>query len=459
MQKQLRLPFSPNADNDNDNNENHQAPGESQGADDTRQLRLHPRQWEIFQSDIRFRVLVAGRRFGKTELAVAELFQAAMCDTNRIVWYIGPSEEQSKRIIWNRLKQLTCPHWATKPCEEDLRIDLVSGSSITVTGAFKPDTLRGDGLDLVVIDEAASVKPEAWGKVLRPALADREGRAIFIGTPQGRNHLHDYFERSKTNPEWQAFQFTTESGGLVKKAELASAAADLDANSFRQEFEAEFTSIGKHRVYYSFDRESNVRDLRFEGTRDLIWAIDFNVNPMCMLLMQRCGDDVHVLQEIILKPDANTHKACQAFREATKDLSKQVHWLHQPLAVKIYGDASGHHRSTAGVATDWTLIKEFFRTWVGTYQPNFFHSKQNPLIRDRVNCVNARLRNQHGESRLFIDPRCHELIRDLEEVSWAVDSNGTPTRELDKRDPDRTHASDALGYYISQAFPLRVPGN
>jgi hypothetical protein len=429
-------------------------------SEDALQLCLHARQWEVFQCTARFRVLVAGRRFGKTELAVAEMVRAAYEDENRVVWYIGPSDRQSKRVIWRRLKQVTRPHWAAKPNEEECRVDLKCGSSITISGAFNPDTLRGDGLDFVVLDEVASMKPDAWDKVLRPALSDREGRALFISTPQGRNHLYNYFELAKTNSEWQSFQFTTEHGGLVKKRELDSAATDMDANSFRQEYDAEFTSIGKHRVYYAFERENNVRDdLRFDGTQDLIWSIDFNVNPMCMLLMQRCGDDVHVLEEIIIKPDANTQLACEAFLARTLGFTKQVPWTHQPMSVKIYGDASGHQRHTAGVATDWVLIKEFFRSWKGTFEPRFYHATQNPLIRDRVNCVNARLRNQHGDCRLFIDPSCKELIRDLEEVSWAVDSNNAPTRELDKQDRSRTHTSDALGYFISQIFPMRVPSN
>jgi hypothetical protein len=117
------------------------------------------------------------------------------------------------------------------------------------------------------------------------------------------------------------------------------------------------------------------------------------------------------------------------------------------------GDASGHQRRTSGSATDWTIIREFFARTIPHFNHSIRSNSVNPAVRDRVNCVNARLRNALGEAHLFIDPRCRELIRDLEQVSWAPGAS-----EIDKRDPARTHDSDALGYYVSQLFPLRSIG-
>jgi hypothetical protein len=420
------------------------------------QLSLNKHQWEVFSSKARFRVLVAGRRFGKTELALAEILNAAtQGGPGKQIWYLGPNDRQSKRIFWERLKALTQRFWSKKPSEAKMRIDLTSGSSIFVSGAFHPDSLRGDGLDFVVLDEFSSMKPNAWREVIRPALTDRKGRALFIGTPQGRNHLYDQFEFAAANPQWQSFHFTTEQGGLVDPEELASVALELDADTYRQEFDAAFAKIGKYRAYHAFDPAANVQHRSFDGLHPLIWSIDFNVNPMIMLLMQQIGEHVHVLEEIVLKPSAHTELACQSFLKRALQLFKQAPWYQQPLTVHVYGDASGNQRRTSGTATDWTLIKQFFKTWVGTFEPFFFTASANPLIRDRVTCVNSRLRNAAGDPRLFIDPSCKELIRDLEEVSWALDSNGAATHELNKKDPARTHASDALGYFISQKFPLR----
>jgi len=418
-------------------------------------LRLHPRQWEVFHSAKRFRVLVAGRRFGKTELALAEIFRAAIEGPNRLVWYVGPSEGFVKRVFWRRLKSVTRLRWAQQPSESERRIELTNGSSIVVKGAFDPDSLRGEGLDFVVLDEVADLKPSTWSYVIRPALADRQGRALFIGTPKGRNHLYDYFELAKSNPDWGSFQFSTEEGGIVTKDELESAGREMDANIFRQEFDAQFTSIGQHRAYLSFDRQSNVREVSFAGDQPLAWSIDFNVDPMCMLLIQRIGDDINVLEEIIVRPDATTEKACRELIERVTPYTRLVHCGHAPLQLRIYGDASGHQRRTSGSSTDWTQIREFFYLYKGFVQPLYYSASANPLVRDRVNCVNARLRNKYGESHLFISPACKELIRDLEEVTWSTDSTGAPTRDLNKKDRDRTHLSDALGYFVSQDFPLR----
>jgi hypothetical protein len=291
--------------------------------------------------------------------------------------------------------------------------------------------------------------PEAWTKVLRPALADRQGRALFLGTPQGTNHFYDLYTKAQSDKDWAAFQFTTSQGGNVAPDEIISAAADLDVDSYRQEFEAAFTSAGLNRVYYAFDRALHVQSNEFDPHLPLVWAIDFNVNPMCMLLIQRSSNSVYVLDEIIIKPAANTEMACQEFHARTRAFG--THHIH----VAVYGDASGNQRRTSAADTDWTLIRQFFNRAPRLYTPAFHMAKSNPAVRDRVNCVNTRLQSASGDAHLFIDPRCRELILDLEKVTWALDSSGRVTSEVDKSERARTHASDALGYFVSQAFPLR----
>jgi len=412
-------------------------------------LGLRTHQLEVFNSPARFRVLVAGRRFGKTHLALTEMLHFSQVK-GRDIWYVGPSYRQAKRIAWARLKKLTRPYWSKLPSETDLTIHLTFGSSISIRGADRPDSLRGDGLDLVVLDEFASMRPEAWAEVLFPSLTDRNGRALFISTPKGRNHFFEHFEYAKTDSDWAVFQFTTAQGGMVDDEELRRAARQLDPESYSQEFEAEFTGAGRNRVYYAFDPAIHVQPVSFEIYHPLVWSIDFNVNPMCMLLMQRIYDSVYIFDEIVIQPAANTEAACNAFLERTWPfISNNI----RPVSVEIYGDASGHQRRTSGSATDWTIIREFFARTVPHFNHSIHSNSANPAVRDRVNCVNARLRNALGEAHLFIDPRCRELIRDLEQVSWAHGAS-----EIDKRDPARTHASDALGYYISQVFPLRSLG-
>jgi hypothetical protein len=417
-------------------------------------LRTH--QLEVFHSPARFRILAAGRRFGKTRLALAEILRASQTP-GRNIWYLGPSYRQAKRIVWRRLKTATRRFWAATPSETELRIETASGSTITVCGADNPSSLRGDGLDFVVLDEFASLRPEVWLEIVRPALTDRQGRALLIGTPQGRNHFYERFEYARTAPDWAAFRFTTAQGGNVDPAELTAASHEFDPATYRQELEAEFTAANRNRVYYAFDPAANVQPVAFDPYHPVVWSIDFNVNPMCMLLLQRIRDTVWVFDEIVLQPDANTQRACEAVVARLNTLYSLVPTHYLPLELSIYGDASGNQRRTSGVATDWGLIREFFTHYPSRYNFSIRTSSINPAVRDRVNCVNSRLRSHSGEARLFIDPKCRELIRDLEQVVWSVDPTGQTTSEIDKSDHARTHAADALGYFISQAFPLRGP--
>src|SRR5579863_8316943 len=202
-------------------------------------IRLKPPQWEVFNSDSRFRILVAGRRFGKTYLSMVELCRSAW-GAGRLAWYVAPSYKQAKRIVWQPLKQMTRPYWASRPNETDLRIELLSGGTICLRGADNYDSLRGNGLDFLILDEYASIAPEAWTEVLRPALADKQGRALFIGTPRGYNHFYDLYQSAQGQSQWSTYQYTTEQGGNVAKQELESAAQELDERTYRQEFRASF---------------------------------------------------------------------------------------------------------------------------------------------------------------------------------------------------------------------------
>ena len=322
---------------------------------------------------------------------------------------------------------------------------------IALRGAESYDSLRGEGLDFVVLDEYASMAPAAWKEVLRPALADRQGGALFIGTPRGFNHFYELYEGAQGQADWATFQFTTEEGGNVSAEELHSAARELDERCYRQEFQASFEHLGQGRVYYAFERSGNVRECQYQPGVPLVWSVDFNVHPMCSIVAQRVRDTVYVLDELVL-PDSNTPAACEAFLDRTKRI-----WETGPVTLHIYGDATGDSRTSAASRTDWKIIRDFFNAKKTAFQASIRVNPSNPPVKDRINCVNARLCNSVRERRLLIDPRCKQLIRDLEQVSWKTDANGNPLIELDKSDPMRTHTSDALGYYITSVFPMQPP--
>jgi Terminase large subunit, T4likevirus-type, N-terminal len=423
---------------------------------------LKRRQWAVFNSQRRFRVLAAGRRFGKTYLALTELCRAAW-GSGRLAWYVAPTYRQAKRIAWKPLKQMTKEYWAGKPNETDLSIELICGGTIALRGADHYDNLRGDGLDFVVLDEYASMAPAAWTEVLRPALSDKLGRALFIGTPKGFNHFYDLFQNAEQQEQWEAFRYTTEDGGNVPAEELRSASSELDERTYRQEFQASFENLSHGLVYYAFSRAENVRTVRPRIDEPLYWSLDFNVDPMTSVICQvrdestrediTCGRrvrTVHVLDEIVL-PNSNTAQMCAAFVERVRSWGAAANYR-----VQVYGDAAGDARSTAG-RSDYQIIKGFFRT-EGQFQVSYYNSSANPAVRDRVNAVNSLLCNHNQQRRLIIDPRCKHLIKDLERVSWKADGHDNLLGQVDKSNPQLTHVSDALGYMIEREFGFREVG-
>ena len=425
-------------------------------------MRLSFPQSQVYQNEARFRVLVAGRRFGKTFLAGPELYRMVSGGRDRVAWYLAPTYRQAKQVAWRELKSYFRPYLANKPNETDLSLNLRNGSMIALRGADNYDSLRGPGLDGVVLDEFADMAPEAWTEVLRPALSDRQGRALFIGTPKGYNHFHDIYQEAGGSNGWARFQYTTLDGGNVTAEEIESSRRDMDEKTFRQEYQASFENF-EGRAYYAFDRNANVTtDAEYHPALPICWALDFNVNPMCSILCQveetttRVGAmvgrreyRVNVFDEIHIA-NSNTPEACEEFARRVDAISRRG----QPT-IYVYGDASGSARHTAagaGANSDWAVIREFFRNQ--RYQVAFRYKASNPAVRDRVAAMNAMLCNAQGERRLFVHPRCKYLTKDLEQVAWKP-----ATKILDQAsDPMLTHISDALGYLIESEMPLRQSG-
>lgn len=204
----------------------------------------HPRplQAEIHRSLKRFNVLVCHRRFGKTVLCINELIQRAQrqaLEQPRLA-YVAPFYKQAKTVAWDYLKHFTRAIPGVKRHETELRVDLPSGARIQLYGADNYDALRGIYLDGVVLDEYAQMRPKAWSEVIRPALADRGGFAIFIGTPKGRNAFHALYEAARLDPAWYARLYRASESGVLSPEELASARAQMSEEEYEQEFECSF---------------------------------------------------------------------------------------------------------------------------------------------------------------------------------------------------------------------------
>lgn len=204
----------------------------------------HKFQREIHANLKRFSVVVAHRRMGKTVLAVNALIDAALRSTKQDprYAYIAPFRGQAKAVAWDYLRRYGMAVPGTVAAEGELSITFPHGARIRLFGADNPDALRGIYLDGVVMDEVADMKPEVWGEVVRPALSDRLGWCLFIGTPKGANLFHDLYLHALEDPTWYAGLFPVDETGLVAESELDLARAVMSPNSYRQEFLCDFTA-------------------------------------------------------------------------------------------------------------------------------------------------------------------------------------------------------------------------
>jgi phage terminase large subunit-like protein len=203
---------------------------------------LHPAQLQIFKSDARFKIVVAGRRFGKSYLSAWLLLINAIQSKSKDVFYIAPTFQQAKDIMWAMLKDLG-QDLIVQAYENTAVLTLINGRKIYLKGSDRPETLRGTGISYVVLDEYASMKPVVWEQIIRPSLADVQGRALFIGTPAGKNHFFDLYNDAEEDNEWDRFQFRSIDNPFLPAAEIQASRKNMSTMSFRQEFEASFETF------------------------------------------------------------------------------------------------------------------------------------------------------------------------------------------------------------------------
>jgi len=197
----------------------------------------HPGQAAVHYHDARFKVVDAGRRWGKTRLGVNECLDVA--SQGGRAWWVSPSYKLSE-VGWRPLRRIGAKIGA-EIRKADRQLNLANGGSVTVRSADNPESLVGEGLDFVVMDECSLTQERAWFESLRPALSDRQGRALFIGTPKGRNWFWRIWQRgAQGEPGWMAWQFPTSSNPYIPAGEIEAARHDLPDRIFRQEYLAEF---------------------------------------------------------------------------------------------------------------------------------------------------------------------------------------------------------------------------
>ena len=396
-------------------------------------ISLTKSQHKVSQSKKRFRVLISGRRFGKTYLCITEMMKYATKPMQNI-WYVAPTFKMAKEICWSNLKIILNEfNWIEDINETNLTIRIKkSNSVISLKSADQPDALRGTGINFLILDEFADIDKRTWFEVLRASIADTLGDVLFTGTPRGYgNWSYEMYLKGKQDEEWESFQFTTLQGGMVDKQELEQARLDLDVRTFRQEFEGTFENYAGA-VYYNFHPVESVNDKQIDWKKPLHIGMDFNVDPMSACVAQIEKEKIYFVDEIVIY-SSNTDEMCQEIhdRYGTK------------IPIFIYPDPASRQRKTsAGGRTDLSILQNAgFKV-----KAKFKHT----AIRDRVNAVNSRLKDSQGKRYIFVSQYCKTLIKGLQRQIYKENTN------IPDKEDGYDHMNDALGYLIDYVKPLTI---
>ena len=315
-----------------------------------------------------------------------------------------------------------------------------TNSFILLRSLDEPERLRGTNLAWFGIDELSYASESAW---LRLEARLRDPKAALISgfgvwTPQGHDWVYRRFIKAPIKGYTCVRAKPFENRYLLAKTPdyYQRLESSYDPRFFAQEVIGEYINSRSDRVYHCFNPNVHLTEAKYDAHMPLLWSLDFNVSPMTSVVLQQRGQQIVVVDEIVLDR-ASTFEACIEF---------QNRFQGHASSIEVFGDSNGNSTHTTGT-TDYSTIQNFF-LHNGFRRAQFRVPKANPPVLDRVRKVNALLTNAIGEVGLEINSGCKELIKDLEEVIYKPGSG-----VIDKlRDPLRTHASDALGYAIWELF-------
>jgi hypothetical protein len=389
-------------------------------------------QHKVSSSNKRFRVLVSGRRFGKTYLCITEMMKYAS-KVKQNIWYVAPTFKMAREIVWSKLKEMLYAfNWIESINESNLSITIKkTGSKISLKGCENYDGLRGTGLNFLILDEFADIDEKAWTEVLRASISDTQGDVLMCGSPKGYGNwsYRMYLKGQGEDSEWDSFQFTTLQGGMVSANEIEQAKQDIDIRTFRQEFEGTFENYAGA-VYYNFHPVESIVEKQIDWTKPLHIGMDFNVDPMSACVGQIEKDKIYFVDEIVIY-SSNTDEMVQEIRDryGTK------------IPIFIYPDpASKQRKTSAGGRTDLSILQNAgFKVKV---------KNKHPAIRDRINAVNSKLKDSNGQRHIFVSQSCKTIVKGLQRQIYKENTN------IPEKEEGFDHMNDAIGYMVDFLKPL-----
>ena len=316
----------------------------------------------------------------------------------------------------------------------------INKAEVWIKSADSPDTgLVGEGLDWLIIDEAAIVSRTIWEQYLRPTLADRRGWALFVSTPRGYNWLHDLYTRGQSDdyPEWESWQHASTSSRYFRD-NVEELKNEFTKETYEQEYLARFTSWAG--TVFNFDRDIHVGRYDFNPNWETYCSIDFGFRMPSVVWLQVGkvdGDvEVHIIDEIIHKTNVKTEEL------ADKILAKNYPVLH------VYCDPAGAGvQSTSGVG-DVEIFKR-----KGIF-PRFKTDKVSRSIASGIDLVRSYLENADGKTRLFVSDKCKGIIEDFENYRYPDKKENQRLKDDPLKDGRHDHGMDAVRYFFVNKFPI-----
>ncbi|MEN6609151.1 MAG: phage terminase large subunit [Bryobacteraceae bacterium] len=405
-----------------------------------------PSQARFHKSNARFKGFSGPVGSGKSQALCQEAIRLSYLNAGRAGLLGAPTypmlRDATQSTMLEILGRNGIPHEYHKA--ENVLVMKDTGSRIIFRAVDDYERLRGTNLAWFGLDELTYTAEEAWLR-LEGRLRDPKGQRLCgfaVWTPKGFDWVYRRFIENPVKGYEVVLARPYENRHLLEKVPdyYERLQNSYDGRFFEQEALGKYLNVQDGQVYHTFDRNRNIMPGSVHPGLPLRWAVDFNVDPMSSVIAQVDGGVVHVIDEIVLRRSC-TPELVEVFLDR---------FPYHTRGLYVYGDATGQKQQTTGTA-DYTMIRSALQR--SGYRFQFRVPKANPAVRDRVNLVNALLHSARGESRLLIDPRCKELILDLEQVSYKP---GGVFIDKDK-DPQRTHLSDALGYMIWQECRPATP--
>ena len=426
---------------------------------------LHPAQMEVFKDKTRYKVLCAGRRFGKTHLAINWLLEGSLKAGKGMSWYVAPTYKQAKLIAWELIKQIIPSEIITQVNESELSVKLTNGHLICLKGADNPDSLVGVGLYRVVIDEYALMKRDIWHKIIRPTLVDQKGDAMFISTPRGFNHFYELYQKGLIAEHgFKSWHFTSYDNPFIDKKEIDEAKLSTTEAEFDEEYMASFVTEERKVVITSKILDTiRDHDVNYLGLKEIISCDPSLGGDECAIYVLRnfAIADSHFMQErdpmklvaelMLLgkRMDINdfaidtADNAGKVIAARMRELGANIHWRDSARKANLE-DSYMNHR-----AEMWFEVAKAMRD-------GKVSDPTETELKRQLNAVRF-ARHSNGKLKLVPKDETKKLInRSPDRADSYIYGMYTMLYELEDKEPSDRWKSHRVDYEGEQEYDWRV---